>query len=413
MDKISSFTLTNNGSFLAKIHIKATRPSGGSATFTSGSFSKHNTKTVYLKDCKNIKDGDIVLLVAQVVGGKERTATECFVFDRTANRNAKYSVKGSSLITKNSLKFEGLEALGSSGSNTGSNTGTNTVPTDPVEKALYNFEKSSVAGCWSKISKKDVVNGIRHILWGTESAKNGINTVFDVVMKNPSVESCRDNLEQGNYPICGATAIMYDFVHKNPEKFVKCMQDLYEKGSFEAVKGEKITASAKLRDYAVNYEKYKNKDKNSSCVCWMLQATICQNMNKVFKDINPNFPDGRVTMSALRTGIKKMCSDLLGYKNVEFLASDRANYIKNTLKTAWTKALRKNGTVFMLYSADDLEKNTRKFNASNWHWVPCYDFTFKGDNLSIVYHSWGVLRRIKSISIDEFSIYYSSCVIAY
>ena len=409
MDKISSFTLTNNGIFLAKIHIIAMHTTGETATFTSDSFSNHNTKTVYLKDCKNFKDGDIVLLVAQVVGGKDRTATESFVFSRTANRNAKYSVKGTSLIIKNSLKFEGLENLG----NIGSNTGTSTVPTDPVEKAIYNFEKSAVAGCWSKISKKDVVNGIRNILWGTKSAKIGINHVFDLIMNIPSTESCRDNLEQGNYPICGATAIMYDFVHKKTEMFVKCMQDLYEKGFFEAVKGKKITAGAKLRGYAVNYDKYKGADKNSSCVCWMFQATICQNMNTVFKDINPNFPDGSITMGTLRTGIKKMCSNLIGYKNVEFLPRDSASYIKNTLQTSWAKALKKKGTVFMLYSAEDLEKNTGKFHASNLHYVPCYDFTFKGNDLSIVYHSGGVLRRIKSISIDEFSIYYSSCVIAY
>ena len=266
--------------------------------------------------------------VEEGLNDAEKQAFYCYLDKITANTNAKYSVKGTSLIIKDSLKFEGLETLG----NTGSNTESNTIPTDPVEKAFYNFEKSSVAGCWGKISKQDVINGIKHILWGTDSAKNGLNTVFDVVMKNPSVVSSKDNLIQGSYPICGATAIMYDFVHKSPEKFVKCMQDLYEKGSFEAVKGYKITADKKLRSYAVNYNKYKSYDKNSSCVCWMLQATICQNMNSVFKNINPDFSSGAVTMSTLYSGIKKMCTNLLGYKNVSFKSADRASYIKNTLK---------------------------------------------------------------------------------
>lgn len=136
-------------------------------------------------------------------------------------------------------------------------------------------------------------------------------------------------------------------------------------------------------------------------------------MNAVFKDINPNFSDGGVTMSTLYSGIKKMCTNLLGYKNVSFKSSDRATYIRNTLKPLWLEAIKKKGTVFMLYSSDDLEKNTKKYHASNLHWVPCYDFSFNGNNLSIVYHSWSIMRRIKPLSIDEFSTYYTSCVIAY
>lgn len=263
MNKISSFSLANNGSFMAKIHIKTIHSSRKEVSFTSDCFRKGKTKTVYINDCKGFQEGDIVQMEAQVPGGKDRAAKETFIFSRSANVNAKYSVKGTSLIIKNSLKFEGLENLGGSGTN----TGTNTTPTDPVEKALYNFEKSSVAGCWSKILKQDVINGIKNILWGAGSAGNGINKIFGAVMNSPATESfASDNLIQGSYPICGSTAIMYDFVHKNPEKFVKCMQDLYEKGSFEAVKGHKITAGQKLRSYAVNYAKYKNKDKNASTV---------------------------------------------------------------------------------------------------------------------------------------------------
>ena len=410
MNKISSFTLANNGGFMVKIHITAIHANGKGDSFTSDSFSKYNTKTVYLKDCKSFQEGDIVQLEAHVVGGRNRKAKDSFIFSRTANTNAKYSVKGTTLIIKDSLKFEGLEAL----EVIRNDPENDIMPTDPIEKALYIFEKSSVAGCWDKISKKDVIQGIRNIFWGTAESARGINITFDKVMDDTSkYQDVKDNIIQGQYPICGATAIMYDFVHKKPEKFVKCMQDLYEKGSFEAVKGHKITAGKKLRSYEVNYDKYIDKDRNSSCVCWMLQATICQNMNKVFKDINPKFPIGSVTMSTLYSGIKKMCTDLLGYRHVSFKSADRASYIKDTLKPLWLDALKKKGTVFMLYSSSDLENNTKKFNASNWHWVPCYDFKFDDENLSIVYHSWNKMKRIKTLSIEEFSIYYSSCVIAY
>lgn len=404
MSNVSSFSLANNGAFMVKILIHAKHSNGKEDSYTSSSYRVHNMKTVNLKDYSIFKEGDTVWLEAYVVGGKNRLASEKFIFTRNANANAKYSVKGTTLITKNSLKFEGLEILKESTSET--------KPTDPVEKALYNFEKSSVAGCWGKILKQDVVNGLKHILHGTDLIHVALNEAFNSVMNN-SKNFANDNLIQGAYPICGSVALMYDFAHRNPEKFVKCVQDLYEKGYFEAVKGHEISASKTLRSYAVNYNKYKNLDRNSCCVCWMFQATICQNMNVIFKDIDPDFTSGAVTMSSLYSGIKKMCTNLLGYKKVSFKSPDRASYIKDTLKPLWLEAIKKKGTVFMLYSANNFEDRTGKFQAATWHWVPCYDFTFQGDNLSIVYHTWGSMRRSQSMPIEEFSTYYSSCVIAY
>lgn len=404
MDSVSSFSLTNKGAFVVKILIHAKHANGKEDSYTSDSYNVNNMKTVKLQDHSVFKEGDTVWLEAFVVAGKNREAGERFIYKRNANTNAKYSVKGTTLITKNSLKFEGLEKLGG--------TVTQTVPTDPVEKAIYNFEKSSVAGCWGKIMKQDVLNGIKHILKGTSATKLSLDEAFNKVM-NGTAKKKEDNLVQGSYPICGSVAVMYDFAHRYPEKFVKCVQDLYEKGCFEAVKGQEISAGKKLRSYAVNYEKYANCDRNSSCVCWMFQATICQNMNVLFKDINPNFIKGSVTMSSLYTGIKKMCTKLLGYKNVSFKSSDRASYIQKTLKPLWLEAIKKKGTIFMLYSAHNFEDRTKKFEASTWHWVPCYDFTFEGDNVSIVYHTWGSMRRSVSMPIEEFSTYYSSCVIAY
>ena len=103
---VRSFSLKNNGAFVAKLRVHATHANGKTDSKTTGSFAKGSMKILDLTEYSIFQEGDIVWLEAVVVAGKNRKASERFVYSRYGTDDAKYSVKGTTL--SNSLKFEGL-----------------------------------------------------------------------------------------------------------------------------------------------------------------------------------------------------------------------------------------------------------------------------------------------------------------
>jgi len=104
LEPIRYISLKNNGGFAVSIRVK-----GGSASFESGSFPVGQERTLDLAGAGGkINDGDTVYLEAVVKLGKNNTASERFIYRKTSNRKARYSIKGTTL--SNSLSYLGISS---------------------------------------------------------------------------------------------------------------------------------------------------------------------------------------------------------------------------------------------------------------------------------------------------------------
>lgn len=133
-------TLKNNGGFVAKIRVK-----GGSASYNGSNITLGSQKTVDLADVAGkINEGDTVYLEVVVVGGKNKTAKERFIYKKNSNKEACYTIKGTTL--SNTLKYDGCINRSSSSDNvyTGIDQGTKYPICGPVA-AMFHVAHLNIA----------------------------------------------------------------------------------------------------------------------------------------------------------------------------------------------------------------------------------------------------------------------------
>jgi hypothetical protein len=115
MDNVRYFKLENSGGFVAQIEVqykeKHTDGQGNISYDAEWKSWQHDgygdicvgaERTVDLLNDLNIPDGSQVRLKAIVVAGKDRTADEQYIYQKTASSMATYKISGTTLI--NSLK---------------------------------------------------------------------------------------------------------------------------------------------------------------------------------------------------------------------------------------------------------------------------------------------------------------------
>ena len=102
--EIRYISLKNNGGFVVSIRVK-----GGSESYNGSSFPIGQERTEDLANAVGkIKDGDEVWLETVVKGGKNNVAKQHFVYRKSSNKKACYSIKGTTL--NNSLSFNGISS---------------------------------------------------------------------------------------------------------------------------------------------------------------------------------------------------------------------------------------------------------------------------------------------------------------
>ncbi|KGJ12072.1 hypothetical protein EQ718_16545 (plasmid) [Paracoccus versutus] len=95
---IEKFSLRNGGGFVAKLHVVAAPPDGGSSqTYEENSdIPLGQEKTVDLGSLK-IPEGSRVKLKAFVVWGNDNVAEQAFIYRKGTNKTARYSITGTTL----------------------------------------------------------------------------------------------------------------------------------------------------------------------------------------------------------------------------------------------------------------------------------------------------------------------------
>ena len=104
MEEIRWVSLKNSGALVAEIVIKSN--SGAEYCFEKD-ITAGVERTVDIADAGGkFKDGDIVYLEVNVVWGKNRTASQRFVYRKTSNKRARYTIAGGTLTAR--LSYQGL-----------------------------------------------------------------------------------------------------------------------------------------------------------------------------------------------------------------------------------------------------------------------------------------------------------------
>ncbi len=120
---------------------------------------------------------------------------------------------------------------------------------DAVTEAITRFEASSQIGVWPNIRKDELLADMRSKI------------------ANPY------NVRQGNTPLCGPAAIVFELMARQPSQYVEICQSLYETGQFTA-RTKEIKPSSTLLNSRLRSD--------ITVADWMLMATLRDTENALF-----------------------------------------------------------------------------------------------------------------------------------
>lgn len=221
-----------------------------------------------------------------------------------------------------------------------------TVEIDPsLDRQLAKFARSSQAGVWNHLDKRQIISDIR-------------DRLIDPYQ-----------IQQGEQPFCGPAAVVFELIRKQPDRYIDICQSLYEHGSFEGYTKKIQVAGRLCRSYG---------NLRMAQADWMLLATLRDCANTIVP-VHPKAPKlirefGGITKPWEISGWVR---ELLGYTQTkshptpisgEFRALQEAD---NTIKSG--------GVAFALINSQGLLGNN-SFLAARFHRIyPNHWVTILGD----------------------------------
>jgi hypothetical protein len=132
-----------------------------------------------------------------------------------------------------------------------------TAAIDPsLEEQLAKFARSTQTGVWTHLDKRQIISDIRDRL------------------KNPY------QIQQGEQPFCGPAAVVFELLRRQPDRYIKICQSLYEHGSFEGYSKKFVAAGRLCRSYG---------NLRMAQADWMILATLRDCANKIVP-VHPKAP---------------------------------------------------------------------------------------------------------------------------
>lgn len=398
-DPIRCISLKNVGGFVARITVK-----GGSRSYNvSQDICVAQEKRIDLADAVGIiKDGDEVWLEAVVKGGKNQTARQRFVYRRSSDNKACYTISGSTQI--NTLSYNGTFKVG-------------VLPTTPatnigIISKINDWERKKTGCAWPGIEKSEVVNGLRAITNYYFGNTNKYTKYRD--LNSQSTTNFYSGIDQGlGFQTCGPTAVMFYLAKLNISTFVDVITTLYETGS---LMGYNVPYNLRKIESDTNEieKKYECYPEDVANVCWMFEASLAQKESVL--DMNIEFSGWEKFEKVLRmhTRPEEMVNDI----NYVFNATNVKHQYMATWSTVnkaldnlnvWIEYLKKTGSVMWLMHANVLKKlrgDTGDFSynhveLNDLHWVVVSNVQKTATSVTIDLHSWGRLYRI-TVSHEEF-----------
>jgi hypothetical protein len=267
-------------------------------------------------------------------------------------------------------------------------TVTNAAPnlylSDPklVQTALAEidaFEKSAASGVWGSLNKATIVAEMR----------SRVNDPFQI--------------NQGGQPFCGPAAVLFELVRKQPLRYVRICQSLFETGYFQGA-NHWISAPDELR-------KDSHGDLKMGQADWMVLATLRQSENLLFP-VEPNAPDlirnlaGMTKSWEMRGWIK----EILGYRKSEYYHAFLMNDM-SALNQA-TAAVQAGGVAFFLITAEGMLQNSPPPIPFPSHWIALLgNVSVANNQVGFDVYTWSKKLRI-DIDMPSFKKYFWAAVTA-
>jgi hypothetical protein len=198
------------------------------------------------------------------------------------------------------------------------------------------FEKSAAPGVWETLNKATIVAEMR----------SRVNDPFQI--------------NQGGQPFCGPAAVLFELVRKQPLRYVRICQSLFEMGYFQAA-SQWISAPEDLR-------KASRGDLRMGQADWLVLATLRQSENLLFP-VEPNSPElirnlaGMTKSWEMRGWIK----EILGYRKSEYYHAYLMNDV-SALNRAMA-AVQAGGVAFLLITAEGMLQNSPPPIPFPSHWI--------------------------------------------
>ena len=224
-----------------------------------------------------------------------------------------------------------------------------TAVLDPLlNQRLNKFAISPQPGVWNHLDKQQIVSDIRDRI------------------HNPY------QMQQGEQPLCGPAAVVFELIRKQPHRYIEICQSLYEHGGFDGYT-KRITAAGRLcRSYG---------NLRMAQVDWMLLATLRDCANAIVP-LHPKAPTLIRELSGITKPweVNRWAKELLGYSTTKSHPTPLWNEFR-ALQEA-EDAIDSGGVAFGLINSQGL-LGSNSFLAARFHRLyPSHWVTILG-NISI------------------------------
>lgn len=212
---------------------------------------------------------------------------------------------------------------------------TNLSPQQQALQAIASFERSPAPSVWPYLDKAQVIADI----------KARVNDPFQI--------------NQGQQPFCGPASILFELVRKQPLRYVKLCQSLFQVGGFHG-NTKFIEASERLRQSQGRLR--------MGMADWMILSTWRDNENLIFS-VEPDAPDVIRNLAGMTKSweMKGWVAEILGYKNVKYYHT----YIYGETEALQEakNAIAAGGVAFALITAEGLLQNKPPLLPFPSHWI--------------------------------------------
>jgi hypothetical protein len=249
---------------------------------------------------------------------------------------------------------------------------------DLVKEAIAEFERSSKPGVWPYIPKHDLIDDIEATVKDRAKFQQG-QRYFAV--------------NQGNTPLCGPAAIVFELACRYPQRYVQICQALYETGKFQG-RTKTVKPSGKLIKSRTN--------KNLTIADWMLMAALRDTENELF-DVESE--SGEFVMGLTTPWeMEGWAFEILGCDHVEY----ESTYFYGEFEAMREakKARSRGGVAFLMIHSDMLSNSDPPIGHPN-HWVSYLDglhidegvwYIHDSGHIKFNCYSWG---RKCHVDVDE------------
>ncbi len=244
-------------------------------------------------------------------------------------------------------------------------------------EAIEEFAKSSAPSAWAFLDKATIVADLR----------SRVNDPFQI--------------NQGGQPFCGPAAVLFELVRKQPLRYVRICQSLFETGYFQAA-SHWLSAPNELRQASRG-------DLRMSQVDWMVLATLRQSENLLFP-VEPNAPDMIRNLAGMTKSweMRGWIKEILGYRKSEYYHAYLMNDVSALNQAA--AAIQAGGVAFALITAEGmLETNPPPIPFPS-HWIALLgNVSVANNQVSFDIYTWSKKLHL-DLDLSSFKKYFWAAV---